>query len=871
MAIRPTSARNPSPRSPDPMRERVPGRPVALALTVSFSLASAVLATAVGVVLARAPVFSSQPQRGTDDCPWTVSLGEPGAGDGTDAPGQACLLAVGGVELRPESLVREPVYLADRASFDRWFEDQHALSHALDGRATVEVAIETATGDRRTVELPVERSLLAHDWLDLLPFPAMAIVLVIIGTFVYLRRPDLPVARTLFLFCHGIVVAIWVTILNTSSALCVDPSVAWAMYGINMVGVAFIAAPLLSLAATFPTPQFRGPVQRAFTPVVWAVTAIILALDLAGVGYQLLMLWLLAGATVSVVLMIRAFVRAEGQVQRLQVRWTVWGLTVPLVVFVITRAPTLLFPTPGADPTDTLVTLAAITIPIGIGVAVLRYGLLNIEVVIRRTIVGAVVVTLFVFVYHLVIALFAGGLAGASGAYSSSFMAVFLTAVIFTFLLQPAQQVITGGLDRVFFRNRYHYRQLLGRLPNELAETREPVIAARIVLDQVCGSMELPRMVVSLAPDQERTGTWLRGKTAPPEAEEVWLALGVLRAPVLRDERAQDPLHTWMRDAELDLALPLVVAEQVIGVMACASPRGKRLFAADDVTALANVAAALALALSHALAFETIQGMNEELEQRVQDRTSELEQARLQLYQSEKMASVGLLAASVAHELNTPLGVVVSSSQRVSDALAEMGDLLKPSTVKSVRLCNSAAERAASIVQSLRDFSRPSQRDPEYVDLRHNIDTTLQILEPRLDRSEVEVIRELDDLPVVECFPALINQVIMNLLINALQAMDDRGTLTITASASGDDAVEIVVSDTGPGVPGDLRTRIFEPFFTTKGQGEGTGLGLSLSYNIVATHGGSLEVDPFYTSGARFVVRLPRELPDEALVGETSI
>jgi len=752
------------------MQDRVPGRPLALALTAAATLASVVLAAAVGVVLVRAPVFPIQPERSADGCPWVLTLGPDHGGEG-DRPTRACLIAIGEVPLRTESLVREPAYLADRASFDRWFEDQRALSHALDGVTAVDVEILTPDGARRTTRMPVERSLLAHEWVELLPFPVMALALIAIGTFVYLRRPDLPTARTLFLFCHGIVVAIWVTIINTSSALCVDPQVAWAMYGINMVGVALIAASLPALAASFPTPQFRGAVQRVFAPAAWVLAALFLALDLAGVGYQLLVYWLLLGSAVAVVLMIRAFVRARGQVQRLQVRWSAWGLTVPLVVFVIARAPTVLFPTPGADPTDTLVTLSAVTIPVGIGVAVLRYGLMNIEVVIRRTIVGAVVVTVFLFVYHLVIALFAGGLAGASGVYSSSFMGVFLTAVIFTFLLQPAQQAITGGLDRVFFRNRYHYRQLLGRLPNELSETRDPVAASRIVLDQVSGSMELPRMVVALAPDQEREGTWSHGDTEVPEGEGLWREIRDLREPVLRDEHSTDQLHAWMRRGGLDLVLPLIVAEQVIGVMACSAPRGKRLFAADDVTALANVAAALALALSHSLAFETIQLMNEELEQRVQDRTAELEQARIQLYQSEKMASVGLLAASVAHELNTPLGVVVSSSQRVADALGQLEDRLEPSTAKSARLCNSAAERAASIVQSLRDFSRPSQRDPEYVDLRHNIETTLQILEPKLDHSEVEVVRELDDLPVVECFPALINQVIMNLLLNAIQAM----------------------------------------------------------------------------------------------------
>ncbi len=851
------------------MNSQLPGRSIALVLVIAFGLASVALASTVAVVLSRAPVFPVDPERRAAGCAWAFSYVPSGASEDTSAE-PVCLHSIGGVELDSGSLVREPAYLEDRGAFDRWFEDQNALSRALGDLEEVTVEVSRAGGPRRPVILPIERSLFAHDWVRLMPFPLVGVALLFIGTFVYLRRPDLPTARTLFLFCHGIVITIWLTIPNTSTALCYDPGIAWAMYVVNIIGVAIIAATLLGLVGRFPIPQFPATVQRWFAPAVGVVSGAIVALDLAGVGYQLTILWLLLCAATAIVLMIRGAWRAQGQVQRLQVRWTAWGLAVPLIVFVIARLPTVLFPSPGADPTDTLVTLSAVTIPAGIGVAVLRYGLMNIEVVIRRTLVGAAVVTVFLFVYHLVIALFAGGLAGATGAYSSSFMAVFLTAVIFTFLLQPAQQALTGGLDRVFFRNRFHYRQLLGRLPNELSETREPVMAARIVLDQVCGSMEVPRMVVALAPDQERAGSWIRGQTEPPRDDEVWETLRAVGAPVLRDQNSLDDLHVWMRRSGLDLVLPLMVAEQVVGVMACAAPRGKRLFAADDVAALANVAAALALALSHALAFETIQLMNEELEQRVQDRTAELEQARLQLYQSEKMASVGLLAASVAHELNTPLGVVVSSSQRVAEALAQMGEQLQASTVKSARLCNQAAERAASIVQSLRDFSRPSQRDPEYVDLRHNIETTLQILEPTIARSDVEVACELADLPVVECFPALINQVIMNLLLNGLQAMDGRGTLSIAARAAGNDSVEIAVSDTGPGVPGDLRTRIFEPFFTTKGQGEGTGLGLSLSYNIIAAHCGTIEVDPFYTQGARFVVLLPRELPDEAFQGETT-
>jgi two-component system NtrC family sensor kinase len=276
----------------------------------------------------------------------------------------------------------------------------------------------------------------------------------------------------------------------------------------------------------------------------------------------------------------------------------------------------------------------------------------------------------------------------------------------------------------------------------------------------------------------------------------------------------------------------------------------------------------------------------------LQRQNDELKRTQARLVQAEKMAALGVLTAGIAHELNNPINYLRSSAhtlQRLVAALAEfceatqqlelpqddparalLGALVRrhrvPRTIEGVEeLAGNitlGADRAAEIVRGLRQFSRLDMAEQEVADLHQCIEATLLLLRHRTKQG-VEIHRDFGTLPRCLCYPGKLNQVLMNLLVNALDAVEQEpgsGRVTLRTRAvelDGARAVSIVVEDDGPGIPVEHRERIFEPFYTTKSQGRGVGLGLSISYGLVQEHGGELRVGPSPQGGASFEIVLP--------------
>ena len=271
----------------------------------------------------------------------------------------------------------------------------------------------------------------------------------------------------------------------------------------------------------------------------------------------------------------------------------------------------------------------------------------------------------------------------------------------------------------------------------------------------------------------------------------------------------------------------------------------------------------------------------------LQQLNKQLTQAQQKLLQSEKLASIGQLAAGVAHEINNPIGYVhsnIGSLERYIDDLFKIlesyehlvrqGDqdtaaqletirrdsdveFLKEDIPALVRESKEGITRVKKIVQDLKDFSHVDSSDEwQWADLHKGLDSTLNIVSNEI-KYKADVIKEYGDLPEVECMPSQLNQVFMNLLVNAAHAIGpERGAITLRTGTDGTH-VWVDVSDTGCGIPEHLRTKIFDPFFTTKPIGKGTGLGLSLSYGIVQAHGGQLELHSEVGRGSTFRVLLP--------------
>lgn len=270
---------------------------------------------------------------------------------------------------------------------------------------------------------------------------------------------------------------------------------------------------------------------------------------------------------------------------------------------------------------------------------------------------------------------------------------------------------------------------------------------------------------------------------------------------------------------------------------------------------------------------DDLEKANADLERKVEERTLELRNKQSQLVQSEKMAALGHLVAGVAHEINTPLGALKSNNDLLIRALAKLKAIVEaPETPCDIRedqglarimssiedlnsINKNAMERIVSIVRSLRKFARLDEAERDKVDLHEGLESTLTLVHHEL-KNRIDVHKNYGKLPLITCYPNQINQVFMNILVNASQAIEGRGEIFVDTYTQ-DDNVVVEIRDTGKGVPSEDLERIFDPGFTTKGSGVGTGLGLSIVYQIVQDHKGSIEVTSEVGKGTTFRIILP--------------
>lgn len=236
------------------------------------------------------------------------------------------------------------------------------------------------------------------------------------------------------------------------------------------------------------------------------------------------------------------------------------------------------------------------------------------------------------------------------------------------------------------------------------------------------------------------------------------------------------------------------------------------------------------------------------------DINARLQTTQAQLVQSEKLASVGQLTAGIVHDVKNPLAVIKGLAEELHE---EIG--IDPSTRAQLATIRDSASRASNIVTDLLKFARQSTPEMQRRDMRETIQSSLRLIEYLTRKGKVEVIVDLPDQPVMVTFDAQqIEQVLINLFTNAIQAMEHGGSLRINLGRV-KGAIAIAVQDTGMGIPKQNLTRIFDPFFTTKPEGEGTGLGLSVSFGIVSRHGGTIEIKSELGWGTTFTVLLPEE------------
>ncbi len=360
------------------------------------------------------------------------------------------------------------------------------------------------------------------------------------------------------------------------------------------------------------------------------------------------------------------------------------------------------------------------------------------------------------------------------------------------------------------------------------------------------------------------------------------------------------PILQFMQAAgyQTVLMLPMQTQTGAIGVMSCNYQWQAYPWDQNDIALLQAVMGQLAIALNQANLYTQTLSKAKELEHALQ----ELQRTQSRMVQSEKMSSLGQLVAGVAHEINNPVNFIYGNLGYANDYTQDLLGLVKlyqqhyPNPVAAVQTEADAidvefliqdlpkllqsmkvgADRIQKIVASLRTFSRMDEAEMKAVNIHEGIDSTLMILQSRLkpkgDRSDIEVVKDYGEMPLVECYAGQLNQVFMNILANSIDALEEaRESLKsgrddasfspiiriLTERATGDRII-IRISDNGPGIPDPVQQRLFDPFFTTKPVGKGTGMGLSISYQIVTErHGGTLECLSEPGQGTEFKIEIP--------------
>ncbi|MCG8588266.1 MAG: GAF domain-containing sensor histidine kinase [Proteobacteria bacterium] len=512
--------------------------------------------------------------------------------------------------------------------------------------------------------------------------------------------------------------------------------------------------------------------------------------------------------------------------------------------------------------------------PVAVGLGMLRKSVFEFRIVAKSSAAYGAATLAITGIYAFLIS-FADAVVSTR---SRTFQAALLFVAILAF--NPLRNRLQGLVDRIFDRDRSRYRQAV----REISEAMVSMLSMREIGDRILvaltDTMGVERAMVLLFDEHDRLlrpsawrGDWDEEdiEVEIPSEHPIWKHLWMRREELSRvdfDDEIDPENREACRDVfdtlEVELLVPILFGVDLLGVIAVGRKLSGERLAADDRQLLRTLANQSSIAIENAKAFDEIAKLNETLEARVEERTRELRDTQDQLMQGEKMKSLGQLVAGVAHELNNPIGFVHANLQLLEEYIPKLvagqdqdarREKVMDAISKLLTRSREGTERVKQIVQDLRTFSRMDQAELQDADLHEEIDRTLTLMAPRF-KGGIEVAKRYGTLPRVRCYPGQLNQVFLNLLMNACDAMADEGTLTISTQTR-PGGVRLEFRDDGPGIPPEIQSRLFDPFFTTKPVGKGTGLGLSLSHGIIERHGGRIFVSSQPGQGAVFTIDLP--------------
>ena len=691
--------------------------------------------------------------------------------------------------------------------------------------------------------------------------------------------------------------------------------------------------------------------------------------------YRVSFLHFVAGLVASGALLVRTYSSAKSALVRQQMKWVVWGTVLAVAPFTLLYGVVYLWGAPTDRWLTDIAVLPLIAIPFAFGYSVLRYRLMDVELVVRRVFVYALTTVAIALLFGVVV--YTGGLYafGSDEGFSSGEITLRLVAAVvamaaIVMVAAPVKNFLQEHVDRLFYGERYDLRNSLMDFGRTLSATTalDPLLDS--LVSRLQEVMNVGRVAIFIEDSDAPNGysaVRAAGLDAPVVVPADFREMIRVRSAEAGVVRADDldfaSEATTSAKRALHYFVPCVVRGRMVAVIGLGRSVDGALLSSEDVEILRTVSGYVAVAIENSLLYQDQQERASELKllkefnesiiesinvgllavdldgrvtrlnsalehmldlrrdaaigRRVEDLFSEdfadtLKQvlgkegwrlqeirniyklhtatrtnrglvlnialaplqdaqgqtgalvvvedvtARIsleeQLQQREKLSSIGLLAAGVAHEVNTPLTGVSSYTQMLLAMLSENDP--KHALLQKVR---TQAERATNIVNNLLNFSRTgSATEFADVDIARVLDDTLQLLEPQLRRNQIEIVRSYStDAPEIYGNAGKLQQVFTNLLLNARDAIPDGGRIIVSTSTADDGSLIAEIADTGIGIAPENVAKIYDPFYTTKGVGQGTGLGLAVSYGIVQEHTGRISVDSTPGRGTTFRIILP--------------
>ena len=523
-------------------------------------------------------------------------------------------------------------------------------------------------------------------------------------------------------------------------------------------------------------------------------------------------------------------------------------------------------------------------IPLYVGATtyvIIRHQFMDIRTVIHKTAMWAVVSAIYVIPIGLVL------FAIRPWIHTLNILQFLLLVAALFVLNIPYMRYAQPRIDHWFQRRLYDLRAILDQFIRDVAIVKTiPELSEMLVATIQKVFYAEPTTMLLWDGRAQHYAAAAGAPCAPVDWEDPWLqwlrgqerVVDLSEAVSGSDASLAEAAKSYASRTEALFCLPLHRDGLLVGVVNIGPKQNLQRYSQPEREFLETLRAEAAVAFTNSLLYDEVKQMSEELrrwgvelEQKVDERTRELTSAmqqlketESQLIQSEKLAAHGLLAAGVLHEINNPLSfsrgsmnVLKRALARVKEASQGAMDPLLAEVERAAEIIQDGHERIASIVRDLKTFAKKDVQGIKPTDLHNSLDATVSLLRHELGK-RITVNKDYGEIGLTEVDPAQINQVFLNVLHNALQAIADYGTITIKTWREGD-RILIAIRDTGGGIAPEHLPRVFEPFFTTKPVGQGTGLGLSLSHRIVTEHGGQITATSEVGRGTEFVIELPAQ------------